>query len=151
MGGRKDCFAACLYTCYDLLAPDVVMELAWKHGMMDFAMPFFIQTMKNMNLRINELETRVLPQQQQMQQQPQQQDQQMQQPPQQQDDGFGGGFVSSSSMDQSHFMGTMPANMGGFVAPGSNMNNMQSMNPNMMMNPSMMNPSMMDQSGFGSF
>lgn len=149
--GRKDCFAACLYTCYDLLAPDVVMELAWKHGMMDFAMPFFIQTMKNMNLRINELETRVLPQQQQMQQQPQQQDQQMQQPPQQQDDGFGGGFVSSSSMDQSHFMGTMPANMGGFVAPGSNMNNMQSMNPNMMMNPSMMNPSMMDQSGFGSF
>merc|ERR1712137_1097467 len=59
--GRKDCFAACLYTCYDLVTPDVVMELAWKHGMMDFAMPFFIQSMRNMNLRLKEVESRVLP------------------------------------------------------------------------------------------
>eukprot|EP01135_Chromosphaera_perkinsii_P003336 Nk52_evm36s240 gene=Nk52_evmTU36s240 len=41
--GFKDCFAACLFTCYDLLRPDIVMELAWRNNMMDFAMPYFIQ------------------------------------------------------------------------------------------------------------
>merc|ERR1712100_639883 len=59
--GRKDCFSACLFTCYSLISPDVVMELAWKNGMMDSAMPFFIQTMKNMNERLQEVENRVLP------------------------------------------------------------------------------------------
>lgn len=44
--GKKDCFAACLYTCYDLLRPDVIMELAWRHNIMDFAMPFLIQVTK---------------------------------------------------------------------------------------------------------
>ncbi|KAB0791804.1 hypothetical protein PPYR_03604 [Photinus pyralis] len=38
-----DCFAACLYQCYDLLKPDVILELAWKHNIMDFAMPYMIQ------------------------------------------------------------------------------------------------------------
>jgi clathrin heavy chain len=37
------CFAACLYTCYDLIRPDVALELAWKNGVMDMAMPFLIQ------------------------------------------------------------------------------------------------------------
>merc|ERR1712000_436104 len=58
---RKDCFAACLYNCFDHVAPDVVLELGWRNGMTDFAMPFFIQTMKNMNSRLQELEKRVLP------------------------------------------------------------------------------------------
>ncbi|VVC88781.1 unnamed protein product [Leptidea sinapis] len=38
-----ECFSACLYQCYDLLKPDVVIELAWRHNIMDFAMPFLIQ------------------------------------------------------------------------------------------------------------
>ena len=38
-----DCFAACLFQCYDLLHPDVILELAWKHNIMDFAMPYLIQ------------------------------------------------------------------------------------------------------------
>merc|ERR1712127_952351 len=42
--------------CYDLLRPDVVMELSWKHGMNDFAMPFFIQTMREMTERVDKLE-----------------------------------------------------------------------------------------------
>ncbi|KAJ1655297.1 Clathrin heavy chain [Dispira simplex] len=43
-GDHRECFAACLYTCYDLLRPDVVLELAWRNpGYMDFAMPFVIQ------------------------------------------------------------------------------------------------------------
>lgn len=41
--GEKECFAACLYTCYDLLRPDVVLELAWRHQLMDFAFPYMIQ------------------------------------------------------------------------------------------------------------
>ena len=38
-----DCFAACLFQCYDLLHPDVILELSWKHNIMDFAMPYLIQ------------------------------------------------------------------------------------------------------------
>ena len=41
--GDNECFAACLYVCYDLVAPDVVLELAWRSNMMDFAMPYLIQ------------------------------------------------------------------------------------------------------------
>lgn len=38
-----DCFAACLYQCYDLLHPDIILELAWRHNIVDFAMPYLIQ------------------------------------------------------------------------------------------------------------
>uniref|UniRef100_A0A1B0F059 Clathrin heavy chain linker core motif domain-containing protein n=1 Tax=Phlebotomus papatasi TaxID=29031 RepID=A0A1B0F059_PHLPP len=41
--GAFDCFAACLFQCYDLLRPDVILELAWRHNIMDFAMPYLIQ------------------------------------------------------------------------------------------------------------
>ena len=45
------CFSACLYTCYPLLRSDVVLELAWRHKLMDFSMPFLIQTMREMQWR----------------------------------------------------------------------------------------------------
>uniref|UniRef100_A0AAQ4S2B2 Clathrin heavy chain n=1 Tax=Gasterosteus aculeatus aculeatus TaxID=481459 RepID=A0AAQ4S2B2_GASAC len=44
--GRKECFAACLFASYDLLHPDVVLELAWRQNIVDFAMPYFIQVMR---------------------------------------------------------------------------------------------------------
>ena len=44
--GHHECFAACLYMCYDLISPDYVLELAWKHNLMDFAMPYMIQVLK---------------------------------------------------------------------------------------------------------
>uniref|UniRef100_A0A8C1J5J1 Uncharacterized protein n=1 Tax=Cyprinus carpio TaxID=7962 RepID=A0A8C1J5J1_CYPCA len=44
--GKRGCFAACLFSSYDLLAPDLVLELAWRHGLEDFAMPYFIQVMR---------------------------------------------------------------------------------------------------------
>merc|ERR1711879_769639 len=53
---RHECFSAALYTCYDLLKADVVMELAWKHNMTDFAMPFFIQTMRELTTKVSKLE-----------------------------------------------------------------------------------------------
>ncbi|VDN03972.1 unnamed protein product [Thelazia callipaeda] len=51
-----DCFAASLYQMYDLLNPDVILELAWKHKIMDFAMPYIIQVMRDYNSRIRKLE-----------------------------------------------------------------------------------------------
>merc|ERR1719183_3267755 len=44
--GNSECFAACLLTCYDLLKPDVVLELAWRNNIVDFAMPYLIQVMR---------------------------------------------------------------------------------------------------------
>eukprot|EP00831_Metopus_contortus_P062244 TRINITY_DN542_c0_g1_i5.p1 TRINITY_DN542_c0_g1~~TRINITY_DN542_c0_g1_i5.p1 ORF type:complete len:245 (+),score=64.46 TRINITY_DN542_c0_g1_i5:481-1215(+) len=48
----KESFAACLYTCYELIEPDVVMELAWRNNLMEFAYPFFIQSMREMKLEM---------------------------------------------------------------------------------------------------
>ncbi len=53
---KRDCFAACLYICYDLLRPDVVLEIAWKNGLYDFAMPYMIQGFRDMTVRIDTLE-----------------------------------------------------------------------------------------------
>jgi len=47
--GEKECFAACLFTCYEMIRPDVVLELAWRHGLNDFAMPFVIQSFRHYN------------------------------------------------------------------------------------------------------
>lgn len=52
----KPCFVACLYTCYDLLRPDVVMELGWRHGLTELMMPFMIQTVRETTARIETLE-----------------------------------------------------------------------------------------------
>jgi len=31
-----------LYACYDLIRPDVVLELSWRNGLNDFSMPYMI-------------------------------------------------------------------------------------------------------------
>jgi clathrin heavy chain len=31
-----------LYACYELIRPDVIMELSWRNGLHDFTMPFMI-------------------------------------------------------------------------------------------------------------
>jgi clathrin heavy chain len=49
------CFAATLFTCYPLLRSDVVLELAWRNNLQDFAMPFMIQTMREMQLKLDKL------------------------------------------------------------------------------------------------
>jgi clathrin heavy chain len=51
-----DCFAACLFQCYDLLHPDVILELAWRHKIMDFAMPYLIQVMREYVTKVDRLE-----------------------------------------------------------------------------------------------
>lgn len=52
----KECFAACLYTCYDLITPDVALEMAWRKGMMDFCMPYMIQVLREYTGRVDALD-----------------------------------------------------------------------------------------------
>jgi clathrin heavy chain len=49
------CFSACLFTCYPLLRSDVVLELAWRNNLIDFAMPFMVQTMRSMQVQLDAL------------------------------------------------------------------------------------------------
>ena len=53
----KESFAACLYTCYEFIKPDVAMELAWRYGMTEMCMPFMIQTMRDLTRKMGKLET----------------------------------------------------------------------------------------------
>lgn len=49
-------FAATLYTCYDLIRPDVALELAWRNKIIDFAFPYIIQYVRDLNQRVESLE-----------------------------------------------------------------------------------------------
>lgn len=51
---KTECFAATLFVCYDLLKPDVVLELAWRHNLIDFAMPYMIQVMREYLTKVSE-------------------------------------------------------------------------------------------------
>ncbi|XP_004628048.1 clathrin heavy chain 2 isoform X2 [Octodon degus] len=53
--GKRECFTASLFTCYDLLHPDVVLELAWRHNLINFAMPYFIQVMREYVSKVDKL------------------------------------------------------------------------------------------------
>lgn len=44
-----------LYACYDLIRLDVIMEIAWRHGLTDFTMPFMINFMSQQASTIAEL------------------------------------------------------------------------------------------------
>jgi len=46
--GNKECFAALLYICFDLLRSDFVEELSWLHGLNDFYMPYRIQVQRSL-------------------------------------------------------------------------------------------------------
>jgi clathrin heavy chain len=52
---ENECFAAALYTCYDLLRPDIVLELAWAHGLERWAMPFFVTMLKEYTQKVDTL------------------------------------------------------------------------------------------------
>lgn len=56
---KAPCFAACLYTCYEIIDPDTVMEIAWMNNLREFAMPYFINTTREFNLAINSLREEV--------------------------------------------------------------------------------------------
>lgn len=51
-----ECFTAVLYTCFEFFKPDLALELAWRYNVLDHAMPFMIQTMKEIGQRLMGLE-----------------------------------------------------------------------------------------------
>ncbi|KEZ46366.1 putative clathrin heavy chain [Scedosporium apiospermum] len=40
--GSRECYVGMLYACYDLLRPDLILELSWRNGLNDFTMPYMI-------------------------------------------------------------------------------------------------------------
>ena len=54
--GNRECYAAMLFACYDLLSPDVVMEVSWRHALNDFTMPYQIQHTRNTQAKLAALE-----------------------------------------------------------------------------------------------
>eukprot|EP00127_Corallochytrium_limacisporum_P006523 Clim_evm54s229 gene=Clim_evmTU54s229 len=69
---NTECFAACLFTCYDHLRPDVVMELAWRNNLYDFAMPYLVQSTREVYDKLQELSIRLDTQETEKQEQEQQ-------------------------------------------------------------------------------
>ncbi|CCO28495.1 putative clathrin heavy chain [Rhizoctonia solani AG-1 IB] len=57
--GNKECFAAMLYACFDLLRPDIIMELSWHNGLNDFYVPYQIQIQRQTLEKIATLEKEV--------------------------------------------------------------------------------------------
>eukprot|EP00764_Aduncisulcus_paluster_P010279 gnl/Carplike_NY0171/353_a491_1596.p1 GENE.gnl/Carplike_NY0171/353_a491_1596~~gnl/Carplike_NY0171/353_a491_1596.p1 ORF type:complete len:1732 (+),score=681.12 gnl/Carplike_NY0171/353_a491_1596:3-5198(+) len=56
---RHECFSATLFRCSDFIRPDIVLCLAWKHHISDYAMPFMIQTVRTYSTIVDELQKRV--------------------------------------------------------------------------------------------
>jgi clathrin heavy chain len=57
--GNKECFAALLYICFDLLRSDVIEELSWRHGLHDFHVPYRIQVQRFLVEKLTHLEKEV--------------------------------------------------------------------------------------------
>ncbi|PNX71476.1 clathrin heavy chain 1-like protein [Trifolium pratense] len=53
--GKKECFASCLFVCYDLIRVDVALEHAWMHNMIDFAFPYLLQFIREYTGKVDEL------------------------------------------------------------------------------------------------
>jgi clathrin heavy chain len=55
---NHECFAACLYQCYDFVAPDVVLELGWKNKILDHTFPYLVQFVKEYAAKVSECNRR---------------------------------------------------------------------------------------------
>lgn len=53
--GAPECFAACLHACYELVRPDVALEAAWAAGLLDTAMPYLVQLVRDASTRLDTL------------------------------------------------------------------------------------------------
>merc|ERR1712130_559056 len=63
----ESCFAAILFTCFDLIKPEVVLELSWKYNLFELSMPYLVQAMQrfndnfvSLNKKVNELEEKLV-------------------------------------------------------------------------------------------
>lgn len=46
------CFAATLYTNYDIIRPDTAVELAWRNGYVDYVMPYLVQYLRHLHEKV---------------------------------------------------------------------------------------------------
>jgi len=51
--GLKECVGAMLFSCYELLRPDVVLEVSWRYGLQSFAMPYMIQAFRDFHDKLS--------------------------------------------------------------------------------------------------
>lgn len=54
--GDKEVFASMLYTCYELIKPDIALEIAWRFGLLEFCIPYFIQFTKDLSTRVESVQ-----------------------------------------------------------------------------------------------
>lgn len=55
----RENFSTCLLQCYDLIKPDVALELAWRSKAMDECMPYLLRSLKDLNSRVEGLSKQV--------------------------------------------------------------------------------------------
>ena len=53
--GSRECYVGMLYACYDLLRPDVIVEISWRNGLQDFTMPFMINMLSEQTRTLEQL------------------------------------------------------------------------------------------------
>lgn len=53
--GSRECYVGMLYACYDLIRPDVILELSWRNGLHDFTMPYMINLLSRQTTAIEQL------------------------------------------------------------------------------------------------
>jgi len=51
--GHRECYTGMLYACNDLIRPDLVLELSWRHGLNDFTMPYMINMLSQQTREIS--------------------------------------------------------------------------------------------------
>ena len=50
--GSRECYVGMLYACYDLIRPDVILEMSWRNGLHDFTMPYMINLLSRQTAAI---------------------------------------------------------------------------------------------------
>ncbi|KAH8905204.1 clathrin heavy chain [Coniochaeta sp. PMI_546] len=53
--GNRECYVGMLYACYDLIRPDLVLEMSWRSGLQDFTMPYMINLLSQTTKEIASL------------------------------------------------------------------------------------------------
>jgi len=53
---NQEGFASTLLTCYDIVRPDVALELAWRNNILDFVMPYLVQIIREYTHKIDNIE-----------------------------------------------------------------------------------------------
>ena len=48
----KELVGAMLYNCYELIKPDVAMEVGWRCGLQEYVMPYFIQFVRDLSTKV---------------------------------------------------------------------------------------------------